>query len=51
VEWEYKFNNRPINRLTLGGDQPFIETPDNPVVAMNRFSGQTLTSGSTRTRR
>ncbi|MBI3857409.1 MAG: PQQ-binding-like beta-propeller repeat protein [Planctomycetes bacterium] len=41
VEWEYKFNNRPINRLTLGGDQLFIETPDNSVVAMNRFSGQT----------
>ena len=41
VEWEYKFNNRPIRRLTLGGDQLFIETPDNTVVAMNRFTGQT----------
>lgn len=41
VEWEYKFNNRPINRLTLGGDHLFIETPDNSVVAMNRFTGQT----------
>ena len=41
VVWEYKFNNRPINRLTLGGDQLFIETPDNSVVAMDRFSGQT----------
>jgi outer membrane protein assembly factor BamB len=41
VEWEYKFNNRPISRLTMGGDQLFIETPDNTVVAMNRFTGQT----------
>jgi len=41
VEWEYKFNNRPISRLTMGGDHLFIETPDNSVVAMNRFSGQT----------
>jgi outer membrane protein assembly factor BamB len=41
VEWEYKFNNRPIQRLTMGGDQLFIETPDNTVVAMNRFTGQT----------
>lgn len=41
IEWEYKFNNRPISRLTMGGDQLFIETPDNTVVAMNRFSGQT----------
>ncbi|RPH41811.1 MAG: hypothetical protein EHM91_09855 [Planctomycetota bacterium] len=41
VEWEYKFNNRPIRRLTMGGDQLFIETPDNTVVAMNRFTGQT----------
>lgn len=41
VEWEYKFNNRPISRLTLGGDQLFIETPDNSVVAMDRFTGQT----------
>ena len=41
VEWEYKFNNRPISRLTLGGDHLFIETPDNSVVAMNRFTGQT----------
>jgi len=41
VEWEYKFNNRPISRLTLGGDHLFIETPDHSVVAMNRFSGQT----------
>jgi len=41
VEWEYKFNNRPISRLTLGGDHLFIETPDNTVVAMNRFTGQT----------
>lgn len=41
VEWEYKFNNRPISRLTKGGDQLFIETPDHTVVAMNRFTGQT----------
>jgi outer membrane protein assembly factor BamB len=41
VEWEYKFNHRPISRLTLGGDHLFIETPDNSVVAMNRFTGQT----------
>jgi outer membrane protein assembly factor BamB len=41
VEWEYKFNNRHIARLTMGGDHLFIETPDNSVVAMNRFSGQT----------
>jgi len=41
VQWEYKFNNRPISRLTMGGDQLFIETPDNTVVAMNRFTGQT----------
>jgi outer membrane protein assembly factor BamB len=41
VEWEYKFNNRQISRLTLGGDHLFIETPDNSIVAMNRFTGQT----------
>jgi outer membrane protein assembly factor BamB len=41
VEWEYKFNKRPISRLTMGGDHLFIETPDNTVVAMNRFTGQT----------
>src|SRR5260221_8110372 len=41
VQWEYKFNNRPILRLTKGGDQLFIETPDHSVVAMDRFNGQT----------
>ena len=41
LQWEYKFNNRPISRLTLGGDHLFLETPDNSVVAMNRFTGQT----------
>jgi len=39
--WSYKFNSRRISRLTLSGDLLFIETPENTVVAMDRFSGQT----------
>jgi outer membrane protein assembly factor BamB len=41
VEWEYKFNNRAISRLTLAGDQLFVETPDHAVIAMDRFNGRT----------
>jgi outer membrane protein assembly factor BamB len=41
VEWEYKFNDKPISRLTLAGDQLLIETPDNRVLAMDRFNGKT----------
>jgi outer membrane protein assembly factor BamB len=40
VEWEYRFSNRPIVRMTLAGDQLFLETPDNQVVAMDRFTGR-----------
>jgi outer membrane protein assembly factor BamB len=41
VEWEYRFNNRQISRMTLAGDQLFLETPDNTVIAMDRFTGRT----------
>jgi outer membrane protein assembly factor BamB len=40
VEWEYRFSNRPIVRMTLAGDQLFLETPENQVVAMDRFTGR-----------
>ena len=40
-EWEYKFNNKQIARLTLAGDHLYIETPDNRVLAMDRFTGRT----------
>jgi len=41
VEWEYKFNDKPISRVTLAGDQLFLETPDHRVIAMDRFNGRT----------
>ncbi len=41
VEWEYRFNDRAISRMTLAGSQLFIETPDNFVIAMDRFTGRT----------
>jgi outer membrane protein assembly factor BamB len=41
VEWEYKFTNRQISRMTLQGDQLFLETPDYKVIAMDRFTGKT----------
>ena len=41
VEWEYKFNDKPISRVTLEGDQLFLETPDHRVIAMDRFNGRT----------
>jgi outer membrane protein assembly factor BamB len=40
VEWEYRFSDRPIVRMTLAGDQLFLETPENQVVAMDRFTGR-----------
>jgi len=40
--WKYKFNSRRISRLTLSGDLLFIETPENTIVGMDRFSGQTV---------
>ncbi len=40
VEWEYRFSSRQIARLTMGGDLLFVETPDNTVVAMDRFIGR-----------
>jgi len=41
VQWEHKFSDRQISRLTMGGDHLYIETPENQVVAMNRFTGET----------
>ncbi|HLF94291.1 MAG TPA: PQQ-binding-like beta-propeller repeat protein [Planctomycetota bacterium] len=41
VAWKHKFNNRRITRMTLGGDQIFLETPENVVIAVDRFSGVT----------
>ena len=41
VEWEYRFNERSIARMTLAGAQLFIETHDNYVIAMDRFTGST----------
>jgi outer membrane protein assembly factor BamB len=40
IEWEYRFSTRQIARLTMGGDLLFVETPDNTVVAMDRFIGR-----------
>ncbi len=40
VEWEYRFSDREIARMTLEGSQLFIETPDNYVIAMDRFNGK-----------
>jgi outer membrane protein assembly factor BamB len=39
-EWRFKFNDKPIARLTLAGDQLFAETPDYRVVGMDRFNGR-----------
>ena len=41
IEWEYKFSNRRISRLTQAGDQLYVETPDSAVLAMDRYSGRT----------
>lgn len=41
LEWEYKFNNKQISRLTLAGSHLFVETPENQVIAMDRFTGKT----------
>jgi outer membrane protein assembly factor BamB len=40
-EWGYKFNNRRIARMTLGGSNLYIETPENEVISMDRFTGRT----------
>jgi outer membrane protein assembly factor BamB len=39
--WKYKFNNRRITRMTLSGDLLFLETPENTVIAMDRYAGST----------
>jgi outer membrane protein assembly factor BamB len=41
VEWEYRFSEYAISRMTLAGSQLFIETPDNVIIAMDRFTGAT----------
>ncbi len=41
IEWDHKFNNREIARLTLGGDHLYVETPDHQIISINRFSGRT----------
>jgi outer membrane protein assembly factor BamB len=41
IEWEYKLNRRDAARLTMAGDQLFVETSDHSVVAMDRFNGRT----------
>ena len=42
IEWDYRFNGgRRIARMTLTGGQLFIETPENEVLAMDRFTGKT----------
>ena len=38
--WRFKFNDKPIARLTQGGDQLFAETPDHRVIGMDRFTGR-----------
>ncbi len=38
--WRFKFNDKPIARLTLSGDQLFAETPDFRVMGMDRFTGR-----------
>ncbi len=41
VEWEFKFANLEISRLTMGGGLLFLETPDFEVIAVDRFTGRT----------
>ena len=38
--WRFKFNDKRIARMTLSGDQLFVETPDHRVLAMDRFNGR-----------
>jgi len=39
IEWEHRFKDKEIARMTLAGSQLFIETPDNRVIAVDRFGG------------
>ena len=41
VAWRHKFNNHRISRMTLAGDILFCETPENVIIAVDRFSGVT----------
>jgi len=41
VEWEYKFTEKEISRITLGMENLYLETPDHRVIAVDRFSGVT----------
>ncbi len=38
ILWEYKFS-KEVKRITLGSGNLYIETPDNDVIAVDRFSG------------
>ncbi len=40
-DWEYKFNDKQFTRVTLAGDHLYLETPDNRIIAMDRFTGRT----------
>src|SRR5437773_8535280 len=40
VLWDYRFNKQ-ISRVTLGSGHLYLETPDNRVVAVDRFTGVT----------
>ncbi|HEY3225656.1 MAG TPA: PQQ-binding-like beta-propeller repeat protein [Planctomycetota bacterium] len=40
-KWDHRFADWPIKRLSIGHENLFIETPDNKVVAIDRFYGLT----------
>ncbi|MDP6957786.1 MAG: PQQ-binding-like beta-propeller repeat protein, partial [Planctomycetota bacterium] len=40
VEWEFKFNDVEIRRMTVAGDHLYIETNTNQLIAVDRFIGE-----------
>jgi outer membrane protein assembly factor BamB len=39
LNWDYKLNNRKITRMTLGSEHIYVETSNNHIIAINRFTG------------
>ena len=40
IEWEFKFNDVEIRRMTKAGDHLYIETNNNQLIAVDRFIGE-----------
>ncbi len=40
VEWEFKFNDVQIRRITMAGDHLYVETSANQLIAVDRFVGE-----------